>query len=327
MIFTRLLMIASPLLAGGDAVSLVEVRQAVTSRQFKLTELHVEATKIHRGIDTKFEVDFAVDRVRVKSTMSKDGKDGFESRIIVTPKETFEYYPSDLGPDTNSIIAGTFNSRKDDGLLGDAMQFDWRLLGLMPVPSGLLYRYADSDVLSLPGDFDESISLTQFNGLQAYKCSLEKRSSTQVLNAWVIPEYDFFVAKIELSSLRGRLICRVENEYRPDSPLPARIRYSRSLNGVEKDVEEWVIHSVSATIPDKPTAFSPAGLEMPLDHPVVVHGLTESKSGTWNGDDVEDIVSAQPTPLPKKPIRTWIILGNFALGVLCILYFLSLIHI
>lgn len=183
--------------------------------------------------------------------------------------------------------------------------FDIRLLGSVPCPSGLLYRKQLSDYFGREDRATSEVSRDSVDGTECIKSSYRRRDDV-ALNFWVVPSQSWRVIRAEIDAPIGkerRLIQRTTSSL---ALYPCGVWFPRTVvfsedNGSGFFVRErWEVEAAAFDTNPDADLFTIEGLELARGERLVGNRM-QSKSGVkvWDGQNAVDLKDYK-TSLPAN---------------------------
>lgn len=283
----------------------------------QLLELSSDLSRVERAqisIDgEKRRFDRVTNRVQVNGPdgqlMTPVDKSGnVEARVVLTPDQYLFCEATEFeGPVRNSVRVGP----RADAKPYEPMIFRVEMLGLIPMPSGLLYRTPVDAFYDVVERTEWTIEPERLDEVDTLKSSYF-RADGQRVTFWIAPELGHSVVQTEFSSLSKqgkRRTQRVHSKLAQhgDVWFPSECEYTCYSDDELIAHELWIVKNATFNSPIDPAVFTLAGLELPQGTYVVGDSGQQGKlaPGVWNGGKLTDpppspTVLSQPPPCAGK---------------------------
>lgn len=287
-------------------------RFAVRAPGGKLLEVSSELSSVERaqisidGEQRRF--DRVTNRVKVigpdGQPMTPVDKSGnVEARVVLTPDQFLFCEATEFeGPVRNSVRTGP----RKDAKPYEPMIFRVEMLGLIPMPSGLLHRTPLESFYDVAERTECTIEPERLDEIDTLKSSYI-RADGQRVTFWIASELGHSVLQMEFSSVskKGkRRLQRVHSKLAQhgDVWFPSECEYTCYSDDELIAHELWLVKNATFNSPIDPAVFTLAGLDLPQGTYVVGDSGQEGKLalGVWDGEKLTD-PPAVPTVLSRPP--------------------------
>lgn len=272
--------------------------------------------------------DETTNRVRVTSPDGSisvpNNKDGsIEQRFVLTPTDFILHDATTYqGQGANPVRMG---ARGEAGA-SESKVFSVEMLGLIPMPSDLLFRTNVDAFYEVPDRSDCETDDEDLDGLKTLRSSYIRKDGKRV-TFWFAPELDDSIVQTEFSMTfpDGRVRTqRVHSKLEQYGGIwfPAECEYSCWFADKLIDREHWVVKDPVFNASIDPSVFTLAGVDVPLG--TLVIGSSDHKLKAWDGQlltEAKSLPAPQPQPAAPRP-RNYLWLA--AVNVLAGLFFLGL---
>ncbi len=308
-------------------------RFAVKTPGGKLLEVSSELSSLERaqisidGEQRRF--DRVTNRVKVNGPdgqpMTPVDKSGnVEARVVLTADQFLFCEATEFqGPVRNSVRVGPRTGAKPY----EPMIFRVEMLGLIPMPSGLLYRTPVEAFYGVAERTECTIEPERLDEVDTLKSSYV-RADGQRVTVWIAPEMGHSVLQTEFSSIsKGgkRRTQRVHSKLTQHKELwfPFECEYTCYSDDELVAHELWVVKNATFNSPIDPTVFTLAGLELPQGTYVVGDSGQQGKLalGVWDGENLTDppsspaVVSHPPPAAENRDRLIWVAVLNAIAGL------------
>ena len=225
-----------------------------------------------------------------KSANNNAGEELLRSRIE-TPSEIIIREKGKL-PDGSPVATYVAETGQSQSMAGN---FDIRLLGSVPCPSGLLYRKQLTDYFGRKDRMSSEVSIDLVAGVECLKSSY-RRKDDRILTFWVTPLRSWGIVRAEIDAPIGndrRLVQRVEsvNELHTGNVwFPKTVVFSENSGSGFIIRERWNIESAEINIKPGNDPFTIESLDLAKGERLVGSRM-QSKSGVkaWYGQNAVDL--------------------------------------
>lgn len=311
-------------------------RFAVRAPGGKLLDVSSELSSVERA---QISIDGEQRRFdRVTNRVKVNGPDGqpmkpvdksgdVEARVVLTPDQFLFCEATEFeGPVRNSVRVGP----RADAKPYEPMIFHVEMLGLIPMPSGLLYRTPVDAFYDVDARTECTIERERLDEVDTLKSSYV-RADGQRVTFWIAPELGHSVLQTEFSSLSKKGKRRTQRVHsmlaqHGDVWFPSECEYTCYSDDELIAHELWVVKNAEFNSPIDPTVFTLAGLELSQGTYVVGDSGQRGKValGVWDGEKLTDppaspTVLSHPPPAPENRDRLlWIAALNAIAGMVLI---------
>lgn len=308
-------------------------RFAVRAPGGKLLEVSSDLSSVERaqisidGEQRRF--DRVTNRVQVNGpdgqpTTPVDKSGNVEARVVLTPDQFLFCEATGFeGPVRNSVRVGP----RADAKPYEPMIFRVEMLGLIPMPSGLLYRTPVDAFYDVPERTGCTIEPERLDEVDTLKSSYV-RADGQRVTLWIAPDLGHSVLQTEFSSLSKagkRRMQRVHSKLAQQGDIwfPSECEYTCYSDDELIGHELWIVRNATFNSPIDPAVFTLAGLDLPQGTYLVGDSGQHGKLavGVWDGEKLTDpprspTVLSQPPPAAENRDRLlWTAAFNTVAGL------------
>ena len=252
----------------------------------------------------------------------KNGDGAISQRFVLTPTEYIwrdatEY----VGQPQNPVSTGP----RDRAQLVEFRFFNVEMLGLIPMPFGLLYRAKVGSFHEVAERSDCQMDEELLDGMITRKSSFLRADGKRV-TFWFAPELDDNVIQTEFSMemrdgrVRKQRVHSKLQKYSAEILFPEECEYSCWHGDELIDHERWVVKEAVFNGPIDPVVFTLAGLDVPVG--TFVATVSDSPTvKTWDGEKLTQPVflpepkNVAELPAPRQRNLLWLAIANIAGGL------------
>jgi len=246
-----------------------------------------------------------------------------EARVVLTPDQfLFREATEFEGPVRNSARVGPRTEAKPY----EPMVFRVEMLGMIPMPSGLLYRTPVADFYDVAERTGCTIEPERLDEVDTLKSSYI-RADGQRVTFWIAPAMAYSVMQTEFSSVSKsgkRRTQRVHSKLAQHESIwfPSECEYTCHSDDELVAHELWTVTNAVFNAPIDPTLFTLAGLELPQGTYVVGTSIEPNKLAlkVWDGQQLTEpppsstVATQPPPPAEGRSHRIWLAVINGIAG-------------
>jgi len=252
--------------------------------------------------------------------------DGVHTRKVVHHQGASIDFTPDVTPDGRQLAVRI--SPMDDKSPGGKLFFDPRVVGLVPLPFGLLYSSDIESFEAWAGKLQE-LEVSREGDALVLSGTQSKYSKYQL---WCEPGNGFRVVKVAIESTfpQGtRLTQSVELAFSRTQNLhpwfPESLLFSETRDGVVIDREYWEVASFDPNPNLSDDVFELKSLAVPKGMSVVDFRKRSLSSWTWDGEKLVETVPSSVATVPSGGKRQWYVYAiaafNLVFGAIFIWYY------